>query len=194
MYVALGASDAVGVGTSRPGSQGYVPLLTQRLPQGSRTVNLGVSGIHLHEALDQELPTALSTSPQLVTIWLVANDFVGGVSYESYMQDLENLLQQLQSGTQARLVMGNLPDLSLLPTFSRNTSEQKQHMRDEIGRWNSRIAELANHYNVRLVDLFAQNSQLTSHPEYVSADGFHPSSEGYKQLAASFWQAINAKK
>src|ERR1700694_3163453 len=49
-YVALGASDAVGVGSNQPGSQGYVPLLAERLPKGSHLVNLGISGIHLHQA------------------------------------------------------------------------------------------------------------------------------------------------
>src|SRR5437868_13268445 len=79
-YVAMGASDAVGVGSNQPGAQGYVPLLAERLPKGSHLVNLGISGIHLHQALEQELPIALTTSPNLVTIWLVANDFVADVT------------------------------------------------------------------------------------------------------------------
>src|SRR5581483_2742600 len=114
-YVALGASDAVGVGSNKPGSQGYVPLIANHLPKGSRLINLGVSGIKLHRALQEELPLALSTSPQLVTIWLVANDFVAGVQYNDYMQDLETLLKQLRGGTHARIVMANVPDLTRLP-------------------------------------------------------------------------------
>src|SRR5689334_12408544 len=50
-YVALGASDAVGVGSNVPGSQGYVPLVAAHLPQRSHLINLGISGIQLHEAL-----------------------------------------------------------------------------------------------------------------------------------------------
>ncbi len=72
-YVALGASDAVGIGSNIPGSQGYVPLVAAHLPKGSHLINLGISGIQLHEALSQELPLALTTSPNLITIWLVAN-------------------------------------------------------------------------------------------------------------------------
>src|SRR5205085_5935000 len=94
-YVALGASDAVGVGSDSPASQGYVPLLAARLPKGSHLINLGISGIRLHEALSKELPLALSTSPDLITIWPVANDFIGGVTYDDYMHDLNMLLQQL---------------------------------------------------------------------------------------------------
>src|SRR5690348_17330359 len=72
-YVALGASDAVGVGSNSPGSQGYVPLIAARLAKGSHLINLGISGIRLHEAISKELPLAIATSPDLVTIWLVAN-------------------------------------------------------------------------------------------------------------------------
>jgi acyl-CoA thioesterase-1 len=189
-YVALGASDAVGVGSSKPGMQGYVPLISQRLPKGSRLVNLGISGVRLHQALQQELPIALSTSPNLVTIWLVTNDFVGGVSYDNYMRDLNSLLKQLRAGTHARIVMGNLPDLTRLPSFARLNAEQKAKMLAGIKRWNANISKLGAQYSVSIVDLFAQGSQLTAHPEYVSGDGFHPSAAGYRQLANSFWTAI----
>lgn len=189
-YVALGASDAVGVGSNKPGSQGYVPLLAEHLPSGSHTLNLGISGIRLHAALQRELPLALSASPRLITIWLVANDFVGGVLYDSYMQDLDTLLQQLRSNTHARIVMANLPDLTRLPRFAHISAQQKATMLTAIKRWNSGIAASAAHYMVAVVDLFAQESQLTTHPEYVSGDGFHPSPAGYVQLANSFWREI----
>lgn len=189
-YVALGASDAVGVGSKKPGSQGYVPLIANHLPKGSRLINLGVSGIRLHRALQEELPLALSTSPQLITIWLVANDFVAGVHYDDYMNDLEALLKQLRAGTHARIVMANLPDLTRLPAFARQTTQQKTTMLSQIQRWNAGIAALATHYNVAVVDLFAHDSELTAHPEYVSADGFHPSPSGYVQLASYFWNTI----
>ncbi len=189
-YVALGASDAVGVGSNAPDSQGYVPLVASRLPKGSHLINLGISGIRLHEALSKELPLALNTSPDLITIWLVANDFIGGVTYQDYMRDLNTLLQQLHSGTHARLVMANLPDLTLLPAFARETSAQKTRTRAEISQWNAGIAQLAGQYGTVLVDLFRLGSQITAHPEYVSGDGFHPSSSGYAQLANYFWLAI----
>ena len=189
-YVALGASDAVGVGTNTPQTQGYVPLLAQKLPRGSHLINLGVSGIHLHEALSEELPLALSTNPRLITIWLVANDFIANVPYDSYMKDLNTLLMRLRSATHARIVMANLPDLTRLPVFSRLNKQQKAATLATIQRWNARIADIAGHYNVSIVDLMSQASLLTSHPEYISGDGFHPSAAGYAQLANLFWQSI----
>ena len=189
-YVALGASDAVGVGSNFPGSQGYVPLVAAHLPKGSHLINLGISGIHLHEALSEELPLALTTSPNLITIWLVANDFVGGVTYDDYMHDLNMLLQQLHTSTHSRIVMADLPDLTRLPAFANETPTQKSHMLNAIQRWNTGIVQLAHRYGVVLIDLFSQGSRLTAHPEYISIDGFHPSPTGYVQLANDFWQAI----
>lgn len=189
-YVALGASDAVGIGSNIPGSQGYVPLVAAHLPKGSHLINLGISGIQLHEALSQELPLALTTSPNLITIWLVANDFIGGVTYDNYLHDLNTLLQQLQVSTRARVVMANLPDLTRLPAFANESSSQKFQMLLAIQQWNRSIAQLAKKYGVVLVDLFSQGSRLTAHPEYISGDGFHPSPSGYVQLANYFWQAI----
>ncbi|GAC1629520.1 MAG: hypothetical protein NVS4B11_28450 [Ktedonobacteraceae bacterium] len=189
-YVALGASDAVGVGSNEPGSQGYVPLLATHLQKGSHLINLGVSGIHLHAALMQELPLALNTSPNLITIWLVTNDFVGGVPYDGYMKDLDSLLQQLRAGTKARIVMADLPDLTRLPAFAGQSANQKAKTVTEIQHWNTTITTIAARYNVTLVDLFRHQSQLTTHPEYISGDGFHPSPAGYVQLSNYFWQAI----
>lgn len=189
-YVALGASDAVGVGSSSPGSQSYVALLSTRLPHGSHTLNLGISGIRLHEALSEELPLALDNAPRLVTIWLVTNDFMDGVSYQSYMDDLNNLLSQLHSRTQARLVMANLPDLTRLPIFDHSTASQKAQVLQKIELWDQGIAQTAKHYDVTLIDLLKDGSELTAHPNYISSDGFHPSAQGYARLADIFWQAI----
>lgn len=189
-YVALGASDAVGVGSNQPGSQGYVPLLAAKLPKGSHLINLGISGIHVHAALTEELPIALSTSPRLVTIWLVVNDFIGGVTYENYLHDLDTLLNQLHNYTHATMAIANLPDLTRLPAFSGQTAAQKKETQQAIQHWNAGIATLAAHYNVILVDLYSHGSQLTTHPEYISGDGFHPGPAGYVQLANIFWGAI----
>ncbi len=152
-----------------------------------------ISGIQLHEALSQELPLALTTSPNLITIWLVANDFIGGVTYDNYLHDLNSLLQRLHVSTRARIIMANLPDMTRLPAFANETPSQKSQMIVAIQRWNKGIAQLAKKYGVALVDLFSQGSQITAHPEYISGDGFHPSPSGYVQLANYFWQVIEGE-
>jgi acyl-CoA thioesterase-1 len=192
-YVALGASDAVGVGSNRPGSQGYVPLIAARLQKGSHMIDLGISGIQLHAALNQELPLALGTNPNLITIWLVTNDFVADVPYDQYMHDLNSFLQQLRAGTKALIVIANLPDLTRLPLFKRQSEAAREKMITKIELWNAMLARIAARYQVKLVDLFSHQSQLTNHPDYISSDGFHPSPVGYVQLANFFWDALQGK-
>lgn len=198
VYVALGASDAVGVGADNPNTQGYVPRLIARLPASAQALNLGVSGITLHGALAQELPPALAAHPTLVTVWLAANDFRACVPLAQYGADLETLLAQLQSHTQARVFVADLPDLSELPVFQNGASQSgpctqgatPAQIRALVLQWNQVIDAAVARHGDYLVDLF--NSQLATHPDYIYRDGFHPSSAGYAVLADLFWARIQA--
>src|SRR5258707_1283375 len=60
----------------------------------------------------------------------------------------------------------------------------------ELARWNQAIAGVCTAHGAHLVDLFPDWSELAAHPEYVSADGFHPSTVGAQRLAAIFAAAI----
>lgn len=191
VYVALGASDSVGVGADDPETEGWVPRLHAALPRGTRLINAGVSGAELAEALDQQLPVALSARPDVVTVWLAVNDIKNGVPLETYERDLDRLLGELES-TGATVAVGNVPDLASLPVpeaVLRNYGvSSREALRAEIRRWNSAIARVAARHGALLVDIHARWEELRDHPEYLSADGFHPSTQGYARLA-ELWQA-----
>lgn len=196
VYVAIGASDAVGVGADNPNTQGYVPVLISRLPKNSQALNLGVSGYTLHEALLNELPQAIADYPTLITVWLVGNDFKGCVPLQQYAADLDNFLSQLQTHTSARVFVANAPDFSQLPALQHGAQgagpcvegKSPAAIRALAQQWNAVINPLVAKHGAVLVDLF--NSDLASHPEFVSSDGFHPSSAGYLALANLFWAQI----
>src|SRR5579885_2721200 len=114
VYVAIGASDAVGVGATDPNKTAYVPLLISRLPAGSAALNLGISGAKVHDALADELPQAIADQPTLITVWMVGNDFRSCTPLAQYQADLDKLLGQLESRTKARVFVANAPDMSLL--------------------------------------------------------------------------------
>ena len=197
-YVAFGASDAVGVGATDPNTRGYIPLIIARLPAHSRALNLGISGILLHEALTTELPQAIATQPTLVTVWLVGNDFKGCTPLAQYGTDLDTLLAALQTRTHAAVFVANTPDMSALPYFQEGApggglcvaGKSPAQIRALALAWNAVIDPIVARHGDVLVDLF--NSDLAAHPEYVSQDGFHPSDAGYARLAAIFWAAIAA--
>ena len=197
-YVALGASDAVGVGATDPNTKGYIPLIIARLPAHSRALNLGVSGILEHEALARELPRAIATRPTLVTVWLVGNDFKGCTPLAQYSADLDTLLAALQTRTHAAVFVANTPDMGALPFFQEGApgggqcvaGKSPAQVRALALAWNATIDPIVARHGDVLVDLF--NSDLAAHPEYVSQDGFHPSDAGYARLAAIFWAAVTA--
>lgn len=189
VYVAIGASDAVGVGAGGP-DESWVGDLARKLPPGSRLVNLGISGEKLNGALVDELPVAVDANPDLVTIWLAVNDLNARVTAESYEQDLGAMLSTLQRQTHAHVVIGNIPDLSLVPAYG---GIDPTALAQEVDRWNAIIARQAALHGATVVDIHASWTDLAAHPEYVGVDGFHPSAEGYQRLADLFAATLRAK-
>lgn len=187
-YVAIGASDTFGYGTEDPATQSWPFDLAHKLGSGVHLVNLGIPGIDAHQALDLELPVALDAHPNLVTVWLAVNDLVDKVPLKSYRNDLDTLFTRLQTAApHARIVVANVPDLSLVPRF--HTTDQIT-LRRQVNDYNTVITDVVQSHHVILVDLYTQWQELATHPEYISADGFHPSAVGYAELAEIFYQTL----
>ncbi len=185
-YVAIGASDAVGVGASDPEVEGWVPRFAARLGANARVVNLGVSGSTLAQALDEQLGPALDAQPDVVTVWLAVNDLNARVSLNSYAADLDTLLGELEV-THARVLVGNVPDLGGLAAYR---GLDPAPLQAEADRWNAVIADTVGRHGATLVDLHAHWREIVDHPEFLSADGFHPSTPGYQALADVFAEAL----
>src|SRR5207245_5779535 len=94
-YVAIGASDSVGEGSSDPPNKSWPALLAKRFPAGTSYRNLGVSGSTVAEAIVQQLPQAVRADPDVVSVWLAFNDLAQQVDPAAYRRDLERLLDAL---------------------------------------------------------------------------------------------------
>lgn len=192
-YVAIGASDAVGIGASCPLTQGYVPLLGQKMPAKTHVVNLGISGATVRVATAYELQQAIAAKPSIITLWLAANDFRamenGTLTLATYAQELDAFLSQLHASTTAHVYVGNLPDLTKLPYFTHGKVRLATVGAQTLA-WNAVIASVVAKDGDILVNLY--QSDLASHPEYIWIDGFHPSTKGYVVLANAFWTVIQA--
>ncbi len=190
-YLALGASDAFGLGADDPQTQNWAADLARQLGSGVHLINLGIPGITLHQALNVELPVALDTHPNLITIWLSVNDIGNYVPPAQYASDLETLLSRLQAADPHVVIeMANVPDLRLLPYFQQRYNQQLLYQ--QVLAYNVIIAAAAQRHHVILIDLFDKWQILRQHPEYISSDGFHPSTLGYEQLANLFYQTLVA--
>lgn len=186
-YVAIGASDAFGVGTDDPAAESWPTQLADELGPGVHLVNLGIPGEQVADALANELPVALDERPDVVTVWLGVNDFVAQVAPADFARQLESLLSALRQRTHARIAVGNLPDLALLPAFSDRVPAA---LRAQVRLWNDGISAACARQGVTLVDLYSGWAELANHPEYISSDGFHPSALGARRLADLFAAAL----
>jgi acyl-CoA thioesterase I len=187
-YVAIGASDTFGIGTSEPYMENWPTDLSEKLRQRVHLINLGIPGITLYDALRLELPVAIDSHPQLVTIWLGVNDIADKVSTTSYSHDLEVLLSQLRSkAPAAQIMIANIPDLTLLPYFA---SYDQQELQRNIADYNQTIEQESQQNHAILVNMSQQNYNLKEHPEYISSDGLHPTDLGYAQIAELFYQTL----
>src|SRR5438552_14162645 len=189
-YVAIGASDTVGVGASDPRTGSWPARIAARLPAGADYVNLGVSGSLASQAATDQVPTATGLRPQLVTVWLAVNDLNAKVSPIDYAAALRRVLGPLVTLTDARVFVGNVPDLRTVPAY---TGTDQAALLVRINAYNAAIAALVASFpgRITVVDLFPGSGPLVS-TMTVSADGFHPSDAGYALIADRFATAIVA--
>ncbi len=180
-YVAMGASDAVGIGAF-PLDDGYVYKIRDGLSQFADTVeltNLGVSGERIKYIEETELPTAIARDPDVVTLWAGPNDVIQGTDAATFETRLGRVFARLRQETSAVVVMANVPDLTRLPMFT--ILPDSDVTADRVNAYNQAIARQVAAYNILLVDLYA--GKYASNWDYVSIDGFHPSNKGHAKIA-----------
>jgi lysophospholipase L1-like esterase len=189
-YVAIGASDTVGVGATDPTSGSWPARVAALLPPGSAYVNLGVSGSIALQAKDAQLPGAIAQKPTVVSIWLAVNDMNATIEPQSYRDALATIVSGLVQKTDAKIFVGNVPDVRGVPAYK---DVDKNLLFQQITAYNAVIAQIAQSAPGRVfsVDLFTGSAPLVS-TITVSGDGFHPSDEGYRLIAERFANAMRA--
>lgn len=186
-YAAVGASDAFGIGTDHPADDAWPIVVARRLSANTHIVDLGIPGATVELASRDEAPVALASNPDIITVWLGINDYDDGVRLQDFTERLRDLVKRLAAGSHARIFVGNLPDLTLLPYFAGRPARQ---LAADVAAWNTAIARVCSESGASLVDLFKDWTDLALHPEYVSADGLHPSTAGAGRIADMFIASI----
>lgn len=191
VFAAVGASDVVGVGARDPETQSWANVVHRRMPPDTVLVRLGRSGITLREANSIEVPRAVQAQPDIVTVWNCVNDAVQQVPIDAYRRELNKALSALTKHTQANVLVMNMPDLSLV-LDNMIPPSQRELIRGGIIQWNRAIEETTRPFGdrVRVLDLFDLTREVLQHPEYLSMDHFHPSTEGYRRIGELVWETI----
>lgn len=200
VYVAVGASETVGVGADDPQRDAWPQVLHDTAIPASRLVNVGVSGATVRGALEAQLPAALAVEPDVATVWLAVNDLVSLVPVATYETELQRLVHALRRGGDTEVLVGNVPDLWQLPAYRAcipGSGEAgvlcllplvptEREVRAVVADYNDAIQRVVEAEGAQLVDLSGR-SELTG---LTADDGFHPSSAGHRQVAEAFAEAL----
>jgi len=202
VYAAIGASETVGIGAEQSARQAWPQLVyNDALPRTSIYYNFGIPGATAALALEIEVPEALAVHPNLVTVWLNVNDIIAGVTPEVYERQIGELVHALRQQGSARVLIANTPYLDRLPAVVKCLAANPPatsgcpigvgtptigRLNAQVDSYNAAISRVAAKEGATLVDLHAQGEVADQHPEWISADGFHPSELGYAAVAARF--------
>ncbi len=189
-YLALGASDAFGIGAT-PITRGYVYRIKDGFEDRGRRVKLLNTGIPTADipAIKKVARKALKRDIDydLVTIWTGANDLIGGGEVKEFEEDLASMLARLRDKTKAFIVIMNIPDLTTIKKFREDPDNDVTKAR--VDAYNAAITRQANQYKVPIVDFYkaAPGDML------VSKDGFHPNNDGHQKIADLYLKFILPK-
>jgi lysophospholipase L1-like esterase len=204
VYVALGASETYGIGSAEPSRDAFPQQLLARLGSGALLYNLGIPSETTAAALSDELPAAAALHPNVATVFFNVDDLVAGVSAADFEARLGQIVAGLRADPRTRVLVASTPPLDELPVFAtcRQNSvacplkgvqiPSASQVKAIVTLYNLAIARVAAANGATVVDLSAAGILTALHPEYISADGFHPSSSGAMALAQAFYAALPA--
>ena len=200
-YVAVGASETLGVGADDPITQSWPNVFHRTaLARSATLVNVGESGATVRQTLDRRLSAALAEEPRLVTVWLNVNDLVRQLSVEQYERDLRELVRALRRGGATDVLVAGMPPVLELPVVRAclpggtgcrlpGRLPSSEVITERVADYQAAIARVASGEGAILVDL-AVAAAGESKGSIVAADGFHPSTEGHRRVAAAFADAV----
>lgn len=179
-YVAIGDSYSIGEGATP--QQAWPQLLADDLTANgvatTLVANPGKTGWTTQQAIDNELPILQTSDPDFVTIMLGVNDYVQGVSADTFQQHLKLILDQSIALVGAnRVVVLTIPDYTVTPTGKLFGDPVTNTI--GIQKFNDIIRELADAQAVTVIDLFPTSQALGTDTTLVATDGLHPSAKAY---------------
>jgi len=204
IYAAVGASETAGWGAGNFRTESWPRVLLDLALPEFKLVNLGLPGATVERAIERELPKLERAGPDIVTVWLNANDILQGVTPASYKRDFTRLLRRINRTGPEQILVANTPPLDTLPAyracrpnppeggpfcFLGNSLPAPSEMRALVNRYNGIIKMSVKRTGATLIDLHSSarkaQKQGTDAP-LVSGDGLHPSTEGHRAIAESF--------
>ena len=204
VYAAVGASETAGWGAGNFKTESWPRVFLDLALPDFKLVNLGLPGATVDRAIERELPKLRRAKPDVVTVWLNANDILQGVTPARYKRDFNRLLRHIKRTDPEQILVANTPPLDTLPAYRAcrpdppedgpfcwlgNSLPSPAEMRALVGRYNRIIKRSVERIGGTLVDLHSsarEAQKMGIDAALVSGDGLHPSTEGHRAIAESF--------
>ena len=211
VYAALGTSETAGVGLEDfPLSLRFAwpqVFYNEALSRASTYYNFAIPSITTADAISSELDPALAVHPTVATVFFTLDDLVAGVSPAEYQKNLDTIVHALRKQG-ATVLIGTAPHIDGLPAYAACSGAPGATVSCPLGSgvvlppvaeadaaidvYDAAIQSVATRESAIIVDLRSQSYDITTHPEYISPDGLHPSALGAEQIAQLFAAAYRA--
>lgn len=211
VYVALGTSETAGVGLNdfelRLRFAWPQVFYNTALSRATSYYNFAIPGITTTQALQRELPQAMAVHPTVATVFFTVDDLVNNVSPADYASNLDAIVHQLRQAG-ATVLVAAAPHIDGLPAYNACSGTPGTMTSCPLGQgvvlpppavadaaidvYDAAVQSVATRESAIIVDLRSQSYDITTHPEYISSDGLHPSALGDVQIAQLFVAAYNA--
>lgn len=154
-------------------------LLAQRSPSPVRYANLAVRSRRIGDLIDEQLPVALALAPDLVTVFIGANDLVSRrADPDALAERLDDAVARLRgAGSDVLLVTPFLPDRRASVLFRRR-----------FARFAQRLRAIAADRGARLLDLHSDPE--IGEREKWAHDKVHLSSRGHRFVSYRAAEAL----
>lgn len=177
-FVAIGDSFTEGMNDERPDGtyRGWADRLAEILADGSPDfayANLAIRGKMLTEIMTEQLPVALETKPDLVTVCAGGNDIiVPGADVDAKAAEFEAGIAALRAeGIEVLLFTG--PDTKSMSVINM--------LRGKVAIYNAHLRAIADRHDAKIVDLWSMD---TLHDIRAwSDDRLHFTAEAHRRIA-----------
>lgn len=185
-YVAMGDGLTTGRGDPDPDGRpiGFArrlcKLLAERAGVSYALTDLSRDGATAANVLEEQLPAARSSRPDLVTLAAGVNDIRAGFDITSFMGSLDEVFAGLTE-TGAVVVTMTLPDLAAVLPLS---DEMRDAARELLRQANEAIVGAAGHHGVLYLDAWSRPE--IADEAFWTDDQRYPSAYGHQVMARGF--------
>lgn len=183
MYTYLALGDSYTIGEQVPMNENFphqaVKLLRQKQMDVAEPVIIAVTGWTTDELAAAIRERNLNESFSFVTLLIGVNNQYRGRDLDNYKQEFTNLLNQaivFAEGHARHVFVLSIPDWGVTPFAE---GRDRAQIAQELDAYNAANKEIAEAHKCHYIDITDSTRKNGTDPEFLAADGLHPSGKEY---------------